>query len=65
MQAPRASRRLVEEAIATLVRASDFKSDGGRGDTSPAGSIPVRFRHFVAARGGTRWNEMDKSPVTP
>jgi ribosomal subunit interface protein len=37
--------RAVEgEAFAALVRAPDFKSGGGRGDTSPAGSIPVRFR---------------------
>ncbi len=34
------------EAIVTLVRAADFKSVGGCGDTASAGSIPVRFRHF-------------------
>ncbi len=34
------------EAIVTLVRATDFKSVGGCGDTASAGSIPVRFRHF-------------------
>lgn len=34
------------EAIVTLVRATDFKSGGGCGDTASAGSIPVRFRHF-------------------
>jgi hypothetical protein len=28
------------------VRAADFKSVGGCGDTASAGSIPVRFRHF-------------------
>jgi len=33
------------EAIVTLVRATDFKSGGGCGDTASAGSIPVRFRH--------------------
>ena len=32
------------EAIVVLVPAPDFKSGGGRGDTSSAGSIPVRFR---------------------
>ena len=45
------SRRLCEvdshtEAIVVLVPAPDFKSGGGCGDTSPAGSIPVRFRHL-------------------
>ncbi len=39
------------EAFALLVRATDFKSDGGRGDTSPAGSIPVRFRQLAAVVG--------------
>ena len=34
------------EAIVTLVRATDFKSVGGCGDTASAGSIPVRFRQF-------------------
>ena len=33
------------EAFASLVAASDFKSDGERGNAFPAGSIPVRFRH--------------------
>ena len=33
------------EAIVTLVRATDFKSVGGCGNTTSAGSIPVRFRH--------------------
>ena len=33
-----------QEAIAVLVLAPDFKSGGGCGNTSPAGSIPVRFR---------------------
>ncbi len=33
------------EASASLVRASDFKSGEGCGDTLLAGSIPVRFRH--------------------
>ncbi len=45
---PEFSRFLVDstpEAIATLVRAADFKSVGGCGDTTSAGSIPVRFRH--------------------
>ena len=36
--------RLRSEAIVVLVPAPDFKSGGGCGDTSPAGSIPVRFR---------------------
>ena len=35
------------EAIVTLVRASDFKSDGMRRKTHPAGSIPVRFRQPI------------------
>ena len=30
-----------------LVPAPDFKSGGGCGDTSPAGSIPVRFRQAL------------------
>ncbi len=34
------------EAFLRLVPGPDFKSGGGRGDTSPAGSIPVRFRHL-------------------
>ncbi len=42
------------EAIVVLVPAPDFKSGGGRGDTSSAGSIPVRFRQtgfgFAAPR---------------
>jgi len=33
-----------EEAFLRLVPGPDFKSGGGCGDTSPAGSIPVRFR---------------------
>jgi len=37
------------EAIVTLVRATDFKSGGGCGDTASAGSIPVRFRHLDLA----------------
>jgi hypothetical protein len=37
---------IVMEAFLRLVPGPDFKSGGGCGDTSPAGSIPVRFRHF-------------------
>jgi hypothetical protein len=36
------------EAFLRLVPGPDFKSGGGCGDTSPAGSIPVRFRHIVS-----------------
>ncbi len=52
MQRVWASRRMLEEAFAALVRALDFKSSGGRGDTSPAGSIPVRFRRGVENQRG-------------
>ena len=58
MQPALASRTISDvEAFASLVRASDFKSDGGCGDTSPAGSIPVRFRHppeFARVRADLR-----------
>ena len=40
------------EASAALVPVPDFKSGGGRGDTSPAGSIPVRFRPLHRAPVG-------------
>jgi hypothetical protein len=36
----------IAEASVALVPAPDFKSGGSRGDTAPAGSIPVRFRHL-------------------
>ena len=42
------------EAIVVLVPAPDFKSGGGCGDTSPAGSIPVRFRHGYLQRRGAQ-----------
>jgi len=42
------------EAIVTLVRATDFKSGGGCGDTASAGSIPVRFRQLGCALGPAR-----------
>ena len=45
MRARIASSKLRLEAIAALVRASDFKSGGMCRETHPAGSIPVRFRH--------------------
>ena len=46
------------EASASLVRASDFKSGEGRGDTLLAGSIPVRFRQCerVSAPDSRRMN---------
>ena len=47
MRDPKALFRLRLEAIVTLVRASDFKSDGMRRKTHPAGSIPVRFRQPI------------------
>ena len=60
MRVHRSSLKLRLEAIATLVRASDFKSDGMRRETHPAGSIPVRFRQ-QAHDGGKLMTE--GSPV--
>jgi ribosome-associated translation inhibitor RaiA len=56
------------EAFAGLVPVPDFKSGGGRGDTVPAGSIPVRFRRRGPAndqRSGARPEEtrMAETPV--
>ena len=49
------------EAIVTLVRATDFKSVGGCGDTASAGSIPVRFRHFACQ--GALLPRLPRTPV--
>ena len=52
------------EAIVVLVPAPDFKSGGGRGDTSSAGSIPVRFRH-MSPRPSDRSEGGGCSPQAP
>ena len=57
------------EAFLRLVPGPDFKSGGGCGDTSPAGSIPVRFRQFVKLCAdkpfGNEWLRFFQNRVLP
>ena len=46
------------EAFLRLVPGPVFKTGGGRGNTSPAGSIPVRFRQPAAAGRAAREGEI-------